>query len=1056
MSDLIINVEKKTRKVTLKQVYLGNDHENLQENLIFQFDEFVNGQARLEYEINGQKNYIILTKEEDTYTIPVQNVITIYQEETEGNINFQLVVTEGTDEENVPVFKSNIFYLRCRPSINAVGEAPEGYDLWIEQANAKLNLIDETIATANQKIGLIDDAITATNNLDLDVSKTNKTATVTLTKKDASVKTVQINDGLSLQFMWQGTSLGIKTEDQENYTFVNLQGIQGVPGPQGEPFKIKKTYSSVSEMNADFNNMEYGDYVMIASTVEVEDNAKLYTRGEYQWIFITDFSGATGIQGPTGATPNISIGTVTSGSTPSVTRTGTNENPVLNFVLEPGEKGDTGNTGPTGNGISNIEKTAETSSEKSYRINYTNGDYFDYTVENGEVTQAQLDEVIAENQALKDQIPTGTGTGEYITLTDSAGDINWKSIKPNGKTEQESTTGKNLASLETSSSLTIGGVPFNIENGIINLNGTTSSGSSSFYFNSFRTNSGSAMFWIEVTGYTDKANQNASIILQERTENSSWSTTREITLTSTVQKQYQVTLDNSKYYRIRFYTIANIFTNATIKIQLEYGSEKTSWEEYSGGSPAPNPSFPQEIKNVEGKNRFNQNKILEATGWSINNEGYYNGIAGNLRTYLTNNSIISNIKKNTQYTFKWTGYLGTATNARMVIQYSDGTTKNSTWINSTTEMTGSVTSDVGKTISSLNLNYSDNGTLFIKNIELEEGSIATPYVPYNSIEIKVENVNILNRATCTENVSLIWTTSNPNAETGSLATNFIKVSLNQDFSFSYKAQVLFFDKNKEYLGALDYNKTGIAKSAGSIVNTVKVPNINGIEYMRLGFRASNNTGVDLLTANIMVNEGTTLLPYVVHAEQTSLFTFGEGQYLAEGGYLADDGIHNELNKIVLDGVTEGKKITGVSLYSSSGLYYCVCSLSVAGISGVNGLLSTHFIPQNSVQVGNIYITGSRGTNLVFILADQTITTVEQANAWIQEQYSNGTPVTVEYKLADPQPTPYTSAQQAQWEEIKKMKTYKNVSHISTEGGTLEPSNDVVYYKDLETLFANLA
>ena len=42
MNDLIINIEKQTRKVELNQVYLGNDHENLQENLVFQFDEFVN------------------------------------------------------------------------------------------------------------------------------------------------------------------------------------------------------------------------------------------------------------------------------------------------------------------------------------------------------------------------------------------------------------------------------------------------------------------------------------------------------------------------------------------------------------------------------------------------------------------------------------------------------------------------------------------------------------------------------------------------------------------------------------------------------------------------------------------------------------------------------------------------------------------------------------------------------------------------------------------------------------------------------------------------------
>ena len=78
------------------------------------------------------------------------------------------------------------------------------------------------------------------------------------------------------------------------------QGIQGVQGEKGDPFTIAKTYSSVAEMNADFNNMQLNDYVMIANSVELEDNAKLYVRGESEWLFICDFSGATGIQGPQG------------------------------------------------------------------------------------------------------------------------------------------------------------------------------------------------------------------------------------------------------------------------------------------------------------------------------------------------------------------------------------------------------------------------------------------------------------------------------------------------------------------------------------------------------------------------------------------------------------------------------------------------------------------------------------------------------------------------------------------------------------------------------------
>lgn len=186
---------------------------------MFKFDEFVDGQARLEYEINETKNYIILQKENETYTIPVQNVITIYQEQTKGKINFQLVVTEGTGEENIPVFKSNIFFLICRPSINAVTEAPEGYELWIEQANAKLNAMDE--------------ALTEVDNLDIDANKVGKVTSIVITKKDGTQKTINVDDGVSLEYLWQGTSLGIKREDEQNYVFVNLKGEKGDKGEAG-------------------------------------------------------------------------------------------------------------------------------------------------------------------------------------------------------------------------------------------------------------------------------------------------------------------------------------------------------------------------------------------------------------------------------------------------------------------------------------------------------------------------------------------------------------------------------------------------------------------------------------------------------------------------------------------------------------------------------------------------------------------------------------------------------------------------------------------------------
>ena len=281
MNDLIINIEKQTRKVELEQLYLGNDHENLQENLVFQFDEFVNGQARLEYEINEVKNYIILTKENETYTIPVQNVITIYQEKTIGKVKMQLVITEGTDEEEIPVFKSNIFYLRVRPSINAVNEAPEGYDLWIEQANAKLNLID--------------DALDEVDNLNIDISKIGKVTTVTITDKNGTTKSENINDGddgeagpantLSIGTVVKGENAGATITGTAPNQTLNLVLPKGDKGDKGN-------------------------------------------------------TGATGETGATGPANVLSIGTVTKGENASATITGTSPSQVLNLVLPKGDKGD--------------------------------------------------------------------------------------------------------------------------------------------------------------------------------------------------------------------------------------------------------------------------------------------------------------------------------------------------------------------------------------------------------------------------------------------------------------------------------------------------------------------------------------------------------------------------------------------------------------------------------------------------------------------------------------------------------------------------------------------
>lgn len=171
MENINIIIEKSSRKVNLFKSVIGNDGENLQGDLVFSFsDEFVNGQGRLEIILPDKtKNYIILDKVNETYKIPILSAVT-----HTGRINMQLVITEGVDENEIPIFKSNTFYMVVGNSINFVGNEPENYSEWMDTANTKLNQMD---------------------NFDIDVSKEGTVATVTITDRTGTSKSVEIFDG---------------------------------------------------------------------------------------------------------------------------------------------------------------------------------------------------------------------------------------------------------------------------------------------------------------------------------------------------------------------------------------------------------------------------------------------------------------------------------------------------------------------------------------------------------------------------------------------------------------------------------------------------------------------------------------------------------------------------------------------------------------------------------------------------------------------------------------------------------------------------------------------
>lgn len=223
MENIIAKIEKNTRKVFLSKSVIGNDGENLQEKLVFSFiDEFVNGTARLELNKNNTQSYIMLTKVDNTYELPIRSLITKV-----GKLDLQLVITEGTNENEIPVFKSNVFFVIVNPSINAQIEEEPTYPQWVDVANEKLNELDSAIEEAS--------------NLNIEVSKSGTTTTVTLTDKDGETSSVSILDGAKGDKGDKGDKgeQGIQGErgekgDKGDKGDTGEQGIQGERGLQGE------------------------------------------------------------------------------------------------------------------------------------------------------------------------------------------------------------------------------------------------------------------------------------------------------------------------------------------------------------------------------------------------------------------------------------------------------------------------------------------------------------------------------------------------------------------------------------------------------------------------------------------------------------------------------------------------------------------------------------------------------------------------------------------------------------------------------------------------------
>ena len=240
--------------------------------------------------------------------------------------------------------------------------------------------------------------------------------------------------------------------------------------------------------NGEFNGTNGKDGVGIASitsgqSIQQDGNTVTpvtvnKTDGTQQTFNVSAKNGIDGINGTDGndgVTPNLQIGTVITlepNEQATVTRTGTAEQPVFNFGIPQGQQGKQGIQGIPGEDGQPGQNSAD---GKDAVVNGQNT--VEITTDNT-ITLEQQENVL--NLGLNSQlIPKQNTEGTDNTFEDGL-DMKLFSLGGDGKSEQETTTGKNLLPYPyTETSMSINGITFIVnEDGTVIINGTASANAS--------------------------------------------------------------------------------------------------------------------------------------------------------------------------------------------------------------------------------------------------------------------------------------------------------------------------------------------------------------------------------------------------------------------------------------------------------------------------------------------------------------------------------------------------------------------------------------------------
>jgi hypothetical protein len=404
-------------------------------------------------------------------------------------------------------------------------------------------------------------------------------------------------------------------------------------------------------------------------------------------------------------------------------------------------------------------------------------------------------------------------------------------------------------------------------------------------------------------------------------------------------------------------------------------------ESQQGASPSPDNL--SKIENLEGKNK------VKEINWKQMPSILTGATITNVNGYGTDYIDVDNTK---QYIFS---YLGTS-GSKYIVYYD----KDKNFLGYDTEIQINNFAKWNETgYVRLRIDCPQGS---VTAFQLEEGTVATGYVPYNSLEIKDVGKNLYAGNEITINGTY---SSNTSVNLGSryLSEGTYTISLVNSLPNNC---YIYLGAN----GSIVYDIKD--KATFTLTKGQNVP-------IRLIVKAGTYSN---FTTKIMIEKGKVVTDYEPYKSQTEYFPLSEGQKLYKNSYLVGDGIHHKRKQVVLNG-TETSWYTLANQTGTNTSYFVIAK---SDMKKASILICDKFINRATWNTDEEAIQSIIDNYIRLRINTSRASTVAELKTWLSNN-----PIRVEYELAEEEIVPYTEDQKEAWEKLRHFTLFKGINNITS-------------------------